>query len=114
MRVRLAAAWLAMGALGAARSASAHGGYDAGGRVGSLVSVSGELEASHLLPNEGWPGERVVLFAGEQVPAQHGELAGHGHRVDVGAAHDTHDLLARQLIAELHRGHERRRAGALG
>src|SRR5438034_6009819 len=30
-------------------------------------------------------------------------------RVDVGAAHDTHDLLARQLIAELHRGHERRR-----
>ena len=72
MRVRLAAAWLAMGALGAARSASAHGGYDAGGRVGSLVSVSLEVDGrpTPLYPApdgsgryylEAWRGARYAL-----------------------------------------------------
>ncbi len=46
----------------------------------------GELEEPDLLPDEGRPGEGVVLTVGEQVPAQHGELAGHGHRGDVGAS----------------------------
>src|SRR5438093_97872 len=72
MRVRRAAAWLPMGALGAARSASAHGGYDAGGRVGALVSVSLEVDGrpTPLYPApdgsgryylEAWRGARYAL-----------------------------------------------------
>src|SRR6266540_1474272 len=61
------------------------GGGEDPDRVAVPVAVRGagcQLEASDLLPNERGPGEGVVLLAGEQMPAQDGELSSHGHRGD--------------------------------
>src|SRR6266508_31658 len=55
--------------------------------VADPAGVSGgQLEEANFLPDQGGAGEGVVLLAGEQMPAQHGELAGHGHGGDVGTS----------------------------
>src|SRR5215204_3939810 len=52
----------------------------------------GELHTTELLRRERWPGERVVVLGRKQVPAEHGELAGDGHRGDVAPAASCHAL----------------------
>ena len=56
------------------------------------LGTGGELHTTELLRRERWPGERVVVLGRKQVPAEHGELAGDGHRGDVAPAASCHAL----------------------